>query len=46
MQKQMDRSRCSLGAELGGPKEPCITWGADTKGKGQFLREVAAHYEV
>jgi len=25
-----------LGADFGGPKEPCTRWGPDPKGKGQF----------
>ena len=27
------------GAELGGPKEPCIRWGPDPPGGKQFVRQ-------
>ena len=30
--------------DLGGPREPCITWGPDPHGKGNF--EGAAHCKV
>jgi len=29
MQKRLNRSRCRLGADAFGPKEPCIRWGKD-----------------
>jgi len=36
LQKRLNRSRCRLGADSCGPKEPRITWGQDPHGWGQF----------
>jgi len=34
--KWLNRSRCRLGTDSCGPKDPCVRWGRDAPRKGQF----------
>jgi len=49
LQKLLNRSRCGLGVDLGGLKEPCVRWGSRyTDGTGQFwgvIRPTEKHWE-
>jgi len=38
--KRLNRSRCRLGYELGGPKEACIRWGPDSSCEWAIIRGI------
>ena len=57
LQKRLNQSRCCLGANLRGPKKPCIRWGRDPSGcqstrhmtnssHGQLVKKSTRHSQL